>query len=124
MHPAFIFLFLLQLVSNQVAGRPSHGPFQGPFPFPGIGPDFSVGRGVRTTSGLILGQPAPARPEVSEYLGIPFAKPPVGDLRFAAPQALFGFGNVNATAFVSVQNLLSKIQTNGSFFAVRVSTLS
>ena len=124
MHSAFIFLFLLQLVSNQVTGRPSHGPFQGPFPIPPIGPGFSVGQGVRTTSGLILGQPAPSRPEVSEYLGIPFAKPPVGDLRFAAPQALFGIGNLNATAFVSVRNLLSKTQTNGPFFAVRVSTLN
>ena len=63
-------------------------------------PPFSVGQEIQTSSGLILGQPALSRPEVSEYLGIPFAKPPVGDFRFAAPQAYSGNGTVNATAFV------------------------
>ena len=62
---------------------------------------FSVGQGVRTSSGLVVGQPAASRPGVSEYLGIPFAKPPIGNLRFAAPQAYKGAGTVNATAFVS-----------------------
>ena len=63
-------------------------------------PSFSVGQGVQTSSGLVLGRPALSRPEVSEYLGIPFAKPPVGELRFAAPQPYSRYGTVNATAFV------------------------
>jgi cholinesterase len=47
---------------------------------------FEVGQQVNTTSGIIRGHAASNRTEVSEYLGIPFAQPPVGELRFAAPQ--------------------------------------
>lgn len=47
---------------------------------------FEVGQQVNTTSGVIQGHAAANRSEVSEYLGIPFAQPPIGDLRFAAPE--------------------------------------
>ena|SRR5947209_1946289 len=47
---------------------------------------WSVGQAVRTTSGTIIGRAAKGAPQVSEYLGIPFARAPVGNLRFAAPQ--------------------------------------
>ena len=45
---------------------------------------------VKTTNGPITGHIAPGTSSscVVEYLGIPYAKPPVGDLRFAAPQPL------------------------------------
>lgn len=45
---------------------------------------------VETTNGPITGHIAPRAPSqcVIEYLGIPYAKPPVGDLRFAAPHPL------------------------------------
>lgn len=91
----FIYSFILSqgLFLSQVAAAPSREHVKGK--------PFSVGEGVRTSSGLIIGKPASSRPEVSEYLGIPFAKPPVGDLRFAAPQAYRGKGTVNATVFVS-----------------------
>ena len=56
--------------------------------------------GIHTSSGLIEGHMAPNRPEVMEYLGIPFAKPPVGNLRFAAPQAFRGSGRYIASRFV------------------------
>ena len=63
---------------------------------------FTVGEGVHTSSGFILGQPASSRTQVSEYLGIPFAQPPLGNLRFAAPRAFSGTGIINATAYVSL----------------------
>jgi hypothetical protein len=36
---------------------------------------WNVGRLVRTTSGCVTGHPAPNASHVSEYLGIPYAKP-------------------------------------------------
>ncbi|KAJ5584948.1 Carboxylesterase type B [Penicillium hispanicum] len=44
-----------------------------------------IGTPIRTSSGFIVGHAAPHRPEVSEYLGIPYASPPTGRLRFAPP---------------------------------------
>lgn len=41
-----------------------------------------------TTSGQIYGKIDPAVPAVRQFLGIPYAVPPVGDKRWAAPQAL------------------------------------
>lgn len=55
---------------------------------------------VRTTSGLIEGHGAPRRPSVTEFLGVPFAKPPIGNLRFAAPRAYRATGRYKASAFV------------------------
>ncbi|KAM3422210.1 Carboxylic ester hydrolase [Cercospora zeina] len=43
---------------------------------------------VSTTSGLVHGNIDPAYPNVRQFLGIPFAKPPVGPLRWLAPQEL------------------------------------
>lgn len=58
------------------------------------------GMEVRTTSGLIEGHGAPNTPSVTEFLGVPFAKPPIGNLRFAAPQAYRATGRYKASAFV------------------------
>jgi len=41
---------------------------------------------VRTASGLVRGVRAAGQPGISVFRGIPFARPPVGDLRFAAPR--------------------------------------
>lgn len=41
---------------------------------------------VKTTNGPITGHAASNSDRVLEYLGIPYAKPPVGELRFAPPQ--------------------------------------
>lgn len=43
---------------------------------------------VSTTSGHIHGKVDPALPNVRQFLGIPFAQSPLGDLRFAPPQPL------------------------------------
>jgi cholinesterase len=49
---------------------------------------WSIGQSVKTTSGEVKGHASSWKPAVSEYLGIPYAQPPVGNLRWAAPQAL------------------------------------
>lgn len=61
---------------------------------------FHVGQGVQTSSGLIVGHAAKTATEVSEYLGIPFAQAPVGDLRFAAPQPYTGNCTITAANYV------------------------
>ena len=62
---------------------------------------FQVGSTVQTSSGAIIGHAAQNRKRVSEYLGIPYAKPPLGDLRFAAPQTYSSAQTYNASTFVS-----------------------
>jgi hypothetical protein len=66
------------------------------------GRDWTVGQEVDTTSGTIIGHAASNVTEVSEYLGIPYAKPPVGNLRFAAPQKFESDQTIDAAAFVSI----------------------
>jgi carboxylesterase type B len=60
-----------------------------------------VGKPVKTSSGTVVGHAAELRTQVSEYLGIPFAKPPIGDLRFAAPQKFKGNGTITASKYAS-----------------------
>lgn len=43
---------------------------------------------VTTSRGRITGHKAPEVEGVYEFLGVPFAKPPVGELRFAPPAKL------------------------------------
>lgn len=57
--------------------------------------DFTIGQTVETSSGSVQGHAAAERSSVSEYLGIPYAQPPVGDLRFAPPQAVENNNNNN-----------------------------
>jgi cholinesterase len=64
-----------------------------------------VGEPVKTSSGTVVGHAAALRTQVSEYLGIPFAKPPIGNLRFAAPQKFKGNGTINASKYVSWRKL-------------------
>ena len=57
-------------------------------------------RTVETSSGYIVGHPARNRSQVVEYLGIPYAKPPIGQLRFAAPQTLISNQYLTASEYV------------------------
>ncbi|KAF2430923.1 alpha/beta-hydrolase [Tothia fuscella] len=51
---------------------------------------WSIGQLVTTSSGPVQGHAAGIHPEVSEYLGIPWAAPPVGNLRFMPAQPFNG----------------------------------
>jgi len=70
-------------------------------PFTSNEADWVIGQPVRTTSGIVQGKASTWQPPVSEYLGIPYAVPPVGDLRWAVPRRFVGSGSIDATKFVS-----------------------
>jgi hypothetical protein len=62
--------------------------------------NWTIGQTVLTSSGSVLGHAASNVSEVSEYLGIPYAVPPVGSLRFQPPVPYTGEGLlVNATNY-------------------------
>ncbi|KAG4435350.1 hypothetical protein IFR05_009173 [Cadophora sp. M221] len=61
--------------------------------------NWTVGQVVDTSSGSVTGHAASVNAEVSEYLGIPFAQPPVGNLRWTAPQAYNSTGAINGTDY-------------------------
>lgn len=62
--------------------------------------NWTVGQIVQTSSGPVTGHSATVNTGVSEYLGIPYAIPPVGDLRWTAPQQYNGTSAINGTNFV------------------------
>ncbi|KAB8204810.1 Alpha/Beta hydrolase protein [Aspergillus parasiticus] len=51
---------------------------------------------VQTSSGSIEGFFNSSAPDVRQFLGVPFAEPPVGDLRFARPQEVKSKGTIKA----------------------------
>ncbi|KAF4554546.1 Carboxylesterase-like protein 20 [Elsinoe fawcettii] len=60
----------------------------------------SDGLTVRTNAGYVTGFYNSSAPSVRQFLGIPYAQPPTGDLRFAPPQpAQLRSGVLNATTF-------------------------
>jgi hypothetical protein len=61
---------------------------------------LAIGHTVNTTSGPVIGRAGSYADQVSTYLGIPFAKPPLDDLRFAPPQRYKGKTTINGTKFV------------------------
>jgi len=66
-----------------------------------LGP--SLNASVETTSGPVKGHVAdwPEKAGVLEYLGIPYAEPPVGDLRFMKPEPLKAKRQISGEKFVS-----------------------
>lgn len=63
--------------------------------------EWKVGQAVKTTSGEITGRASAlfGNSEVSEYLAIPYAAPPVGSLRWEAPQPFKGNKSIAATSW-------------------------
>jgi len=59
-----------------------------PTSYYGHEPSTNASLTVKTTSGRVHGKVDAAQPDVRQFLGIPFAQPPVGDLRWLAPQSL------------------------------------
>ncbi|KAI0482041.1 carboxylesterase [Xylariaceae sp. FL0804] len=59
-------------------------------------PEYTVG----TTNGEITGHQAPNCSDLIEFLGIPFAQPPTGSLRFEAPVKYAGHGHQIASRWV------------------------
>jgi cholinesterase len=62
--------------------------------------EWVIGQAVNTTSGPVSGHPASNETEVSEYLGIPYAIPPIDQLRWQPPIAYTGEAPINGTSFV------------------------
>jgi len=58
---------------------------------------------VETENGRITGHRSAKAEAVWEYLGIPYAQPPFGDLRFAVPQKYQANGSYKADSFVSTR---------------------
>jgi hypothetical protein len=70
----------------------------------------TVGGIVNTTSGNVVGHASSWKPAISEYLGIPFAQPPINNLRFAAPLPYLGNGKqITASKYVSPDDYDSQL---------------
>jgi len=54
-------------------------------------------RAIEGRGGRIYGGVDPATPDVRHFLGIPYAQPPLKDLRFAPPKPALPFGEFSAT---------------------------
>jgi hypothetical protein len=68
-------------------------------------PRWTVGQTVQTTSGPVEGHAASVASGVSEYLGIPYAQPPVGSLRFQPPVRYNGTTKIDGKHFVCFDRL-------------------
>jgi len=74
MRVVLTILFRFSLAAAFLSSRPGHAP--------------NDALTVPMTSGQVHGKVDPALPNVHQFLGISYAVPPVGDLRWTAPQPL------------------------------------
>ncbi|KAI0129630.1 carboxylesterase [Xylariales sp. AK1849] len=61
--------------------------------------DWTIGQTVKTSSGPVNGHAASNDTDVSEYLGIPYANPPVDGLRWQTPGKYTGTATINGSDF-------------------------
>ena len=81
---ALVFVFPWAVISAKTTGR-----FEG------------LPKGaVNTTSGIVIGHSSTNRTSVLEYLGIPYAQPPVLSLRFEPPVTFTSTAAYNASNYV------------------------
>lgn len=82
-------------------------------------PYLPDGLTVQTNAGPVSGFYNQTAPNVRQFLGIPFAQPPVEDLRFAPPQpAQLRSSTLNATAFGP--SCMQKTSTAKTIYTERV----
>ena len=72
----FLSLLILFISPTDALPRSNHQRGSSERPHP---------RDVQLTSGRYTGHCSPQYPNITEYLGIRYAQPPIGNLRFAAP---------------------------------------
>jgi hypothetical protein len=63
---------------------------------------ISVSQTIKTSSGPVRGHTATLNNNVSAYLGIPYAVPPVGPLRFMPPVRYSGNTIIDGSSIVSL----------------------
>jgi len=67
------------------------------------GPHPNKGLTVKTTSGTYTGLVnSTAAPDVNQWLGIPYARPPLGPRRFMPPEKAPNYGHADAKAYKSI----------------------
>src|SRR5262245_7495476 len=69
---------------------------------------------VRTENGLVAGVAGTNSPEVRIFKGLPFAAPPVGNLRWQAPQPAANWSGVRAADKFSA-NCMQRAAGGGAF---------
>jgi carboxylesterase type B len=95
-----VSLYVLVILASTVLGAPSK--------------QWAIGQEVPTTSGKVKGRPATrvGYEEVSEYVGIPYAHPPQGPLRWMPPKAFKSDRAIDATKWVCKISLATRTSSD------------
>lgn len=73
---------------------------------------------VQTTVGEVHGFINASSPLVRQFLGVPYAEPPVGNLRFAPPETKPNSGTINATTFAP--SCIQQFSNSSTIYTVQV----